>query len=295
MSSCSIVSIPGGGERAKAIAEEFAGNRVMMLTVSIDKTDVLEALRLGARRMSSRVSGHELVQALRAVINGERYFSAALGSNISDRRRQERGGKGRLVQGAEPLAKPRPLAGGPGHEQQKKWARASASATDRQAYLMTCSRSRRFAADGTVLLMKNIVRPAPGAAASICPATTRRPTIGLLTRRPEVLDLGLNRSDLILKIAGPSTVATCLAVNRRKIAVSNSDQIIRGTSSMVSYIKSDLEFTLEQIKIRRGTCCRSARCSAGRPRGCLRPSPWACVPSTAPTTTAVQPGEVGRR
>jgi two-component system, NarL family, nitrate/nitrite response regulator NarL len=78
------VSIPGGGVNAlKAIAANSPGTRVMMLTVSIDKTDVLEALRLGARAYVVKgVSGHELVQALHAVVNGERYLSPALGAML---------------------------------------------------------------------------------------------------------------------------------------------------------------------------------------------------------------------
>ena len=78
------VSIPGGGLNAlKAIAANSPGTRVMMLTVSVDKTDVLEALRLGARAYVVKgVSGRELVQALRAVVNGERYLSPALGAML---------------------------------------------------------------------------------------------------------------------------------------------------------------------------------------------------------------------
>jgi two-component system nitrate/nitrite response regulator NarL len=78
------VSIPGGGLNAlKAIAANSPGTRVMMLTVSIDKTDVLEALRLGARAYVVKgVSGRELAQALRAVVNGERYLSPALGAKL---------------------------------------------------------------------------------------------------------------------------------------------------------------------------------------------------------------------
>jgi two-component system nitrate/nitrite response regulator NarL len=78
------VSIPGGGVNAlKAIAANSPGTRVMMLTVSIDKTDVLEALRLGARAYVVKgVSGHERVQALHAVVNGERYLSPALGAML---------------------------------------------------------------------------------------------------------------------------------------------------------------------------------------------------------------------
>ena len=55
----------------------------MMLTVSVDKTDVLEALRLGARAYVVKgVSGRELLQALYAVINGERYLSPSLGAML---------------------------------------------------------------------------------------------------------------------------------------------------------------------------------------------------------------------
>ena len=81
------VSIPGGGLNAlKAITANSPGTRVMMLTVSIDKTDVLEALRLGARAYVVKgVSGRELVQVLRAVLNGERYLSPALGATLLTR------------------------------------------------------------------------------------------------------------------------------------------------------------------------------------------------------------------
>jgi two-component system, NarL family, nitrate/nitrite response regulator NarL len=78
------VSIPGGGLSAiKAIAAYSPETRVMMLTVSVDKTDVLEALRLGARAYVVKgVGGRELVQALRAVLQGERYLSPSLGAML---------------------------------------------------------------------------------------------------------------------------------------------------------------------------------------------------------------------
>ena len=78
------VSIPGGGLSAiRAIAASSPGTRAMMLTVSVDKTDVLEALRLGARAYVVKgVSGRELLQALYAVINGERYLSPSLGAML---------------------------------------------------------------------------------------------------------------------------------------------------------------------------------------------------------------------
>jgi two-component system nitrate/nitrite response regulator NarL len=78
------VSIPGGGLSAiKAIAANSPETRVMMLTVSLDKADVLEALRLGARGYVVKgVSGQDLVQALRVVFGGERYLSPSLGATL---------------------------------------------------------------------------------------------------------------------------------------------------------------------------------------------------------------------
>jgi DNA-binding NarL/FixJ family response regulator len=55
----------------------------MMLSVSVDKSDVLEALRLGARAYVVKgVSGRELIQALRIVVQGERYISPSLGAML---------------------------------------------------------------------------------------------------------------------------------------------------------------------------------------------------------------------
>jgi two-component system, NarL family, nitrate/nitrite response regulator NarL len=78
------VSIPGGGLSAiRQITAHCPASRVMMLTVSVDKTDVLEALRLGARAYVVKgVSGRELVQALRVVMQGERYISPSLGAML---------------------------------------------------------------------------------------------------------------------------------------------------------------------------------------------------------------------
>lgn len=78
------VSIPGGGVNAiREISTRCPASRVMMLTVSVDKTDVLEALRLGARAYVVKgVSGRELVQALRVVMQGERYISPSLGAML---------------------------------------------------------------------------------------------------------------------------------------------------------------------------------------------------------------------
>jgi DNA-binding NarL/FixJ family response regulator len=78
------VSIPGGGLTAmREVATHCPALRVMMLTVSVDKSDVLESLRLGARAYVVKgVSGRDLVQALRVVMKGERYISPSLGATI---------------------------------------------------------------------------------------------------------------------------------------------------------------------------------------------------------------------
>jgi DNA-binding NarL/FixJ family response regulator len=78
------VSIPGGGLGAiQEIAAHCPASRVMMLSVSVDKSDVLEALRLGARAYVVKgVSGRELIQALRIVAQGERYISPSLGAML---------------------------------------------------------------------------------------------------------------------------------------------------------------------------------------------------------------------
>jgi len=78
------VSIPGGGLGAiREIATHCPASRVMMLSVSVDKSDVLEALRLGARAYVVKgVSGRELIQALRIVVQGERYISPSLGAML---------------------------------------------------------------------------------------------------------------------------------------------------------------------------------------------------------------------
>ena len=78
------VSIPGGGLSAiREVATHCPASRVMMLTVSVDKSDVLESLRLGARAYVVKgVSGRDLVQALRVVMQGERYISPSLGAML---------------------------------------------------------------------------------------------------------------------------------------------------------------------------------------------------------------------
>lgn len=78
------VSIPGGGLNAlESVMAEYPELKVMMLTVSVDKPDVLKALRLGARGYVLKgVGGQELVQALRVVQRGDRYLSPSLGASL---------------------------------------------------------------------------------------------------------------------------------------------------------------------------------------------------------------------
>jgi len=78
------VSIPGGGLNAlEAVIEASPETMVMILTVSVDKPDVLKALRLGARGYVVKgVGGQELAQALRVVHRGDRYLSPSLGASL---------------------------------------------------------------------------------------------------------------------------------------------------------------------------------------------------------------------
>jgi two-component system, NarL family, nitrate/nitrite response regulator NarL len=78
------ISIPGGGLNAlQTIMEQSPKTKVLMLTVSADESDVLNALRLGAKGYVLKgVSGPELVQALRAVYLDGQYISPSLGAKL---------------------------------------------------------------------------------------------------------------------------------------------------------------------------------------------------------------------
>jgi two-component system, NarL family, nitrate/nitrite response regulator NarL len=78
------ISIPGGGLNAlQTIMEQSPKTKVLMLTVSADESDVLNALRLGAKGYVLKgVSGPELVQALRAVYLEGQYISPSLGAKL---------------------------------------------------------------------------------------------------------------------------------------------------------------------------------------------------------------------
>lgn len=78
------ISIPGGGLNAlQTIMDNNPKVKVLMLTVSTDETDVLSALRMGAKGYVLKgVSGPELIQALRSVYLDGQYISPSLGAKL---------------------------------------------------------------------------------------------------------------------------------------------------------------------------------------------------------------------
>ncbi len=78
------VSIPGGGIAAlQAIAKLGKSSKVLMLTVSDDEADVMNALNFGAQGYVLKgISGPELIQALRAVFIDGHYLSPSLGAKM---------------------------------------------------------------------------------------------------------------------------------------------------------------------------------------------------------------------
>ena len=78
------ITMPGGGlTAAGAIAETCPVTKIVMLTVSEDEDDVLEAFRLGARAYILKgVSSGELVSILRSVADGDVYVTPALASRV---------------------------------------------------------------------------------------------------------------------------------------------------------------------------------------------------------------------
>jgi DNA-binding NarL/FixJ family response regulator len=78
------VSMPGGGlNAAREIASAQPSVKVVMLTVSSDETDVLDALKAGARGyLLKGVTAQELVRVLRDVWAGEVYVTPTLASQI---------------------------------------------------------------------------------------------------------------------------------------------------------------------------------------------------------------------
>jgi two-component system, NarL family, nitrate/nitrite response regulator NarL len=78
------ISIPGGGLNAlQTVMDNNPKVKVLMLTVSADETDVLSALRIGAKGYVLKgVSGPELIQALRSVYLDGQYISPSLGAKL---------------------------------------------------------------------------------------------------------------------------------------------------------------------------------------------------------------------
>jgi two-component system, NarL family, nitrate/nitrite response regulator NarL len=78
------VSIPGGGIPAlQSIVKLGKNSKVLMLTVSDDEDDVMNALNFGAQGYVLKgISGPELIQALRAVYIDGHYLSPSLGAKM---------------------------------------------------------------------------------------------------------------------------------------------------------------------------------------------------------------------
>ena len=78
------ITMPGTGLRAAAnIAVKCPVTKVVMLTVSEDEEDVLEAFRVGARAYVLKgVSSDELIGIVRSVYGGEVYVTPALASQV---------------------------------------------------------------------------------------------------------------------------------------------------------------------------------------------------------------------
>ena len=78
------VSMPGGGiNAARTIAAACPIVKIVMLTVSEDEDDVLEALKVGARGYVLKgVSGSELVRIVRSVHAGEPYVTPSLAASL---------------------------------------------------------------------------------------------------------------------------------------------------------------------------------------------------------------------
>lgn len=78
------ITMPGTGLKAAAeISAKCPVTKVVMLTVSEDEEDVLEAFRVGARAYILKgVSGDDLTKILESVQSGEVYVTPALASQV---------------------------------------------------------------------------------------------------------------------------------------------------------------------------------------------------------------------
>jgi DNA-binding NarL/FixJ family response regulator len=78
------LSMPGGGlAAARAIAEHAPETRIVVLTVSEDDDDIMEALKAGAKGYVLKgVGAAALVDIVESVANGESYVSPSLAARI---------------------------------------------------------------------------------------------------------------------------------------------------------------------------------------------------------------------
>ncbi len=78
------IAMPGGGlNAAKDIAIRCPVVKVVMLTVSEDEDDVLEAFKAGAKAYTLKgVSGSELIGIIKAVYAGQVYVTPELAANV---------------------------------------------------------------------------------------------------------------------------------------------------------------------------------------------------------------------
>jgi two-component system nitrate/nitrite response regulator NarL len=78
------VCLPGGGvEAAASIAQTCPNVRIVMLTASENEQDVASALQAGARGYILKgSSGHELIETLRAIAEGNSYVAPNLAARL---------------------------------------------------------------------------------------------------------------------------------------------------------------------------------------------------------------------
>jgi DNA-binding NarL/FixJ family response regulator len=86
------ISMPGGGIKAvREIASDCPVVKLVMLTVSEDEDDVVNALQAGARGYILKgVSGPELIRIVRSVAEGESYLTPSLAVKVLTDLRQDR-------------------------------------------------------------------------------------------------------------------------------------------------------------------------------------------------------------
>jgi len=81
------LDMPGSGlNAASQIARTVPVTRIVILTVSEEDDNLLQALKVGARAYVLKIaSGRDLVRILRGVYGGKKYFPPALGTSLLPR------------------------------------------------------------------------------------------------------------------------------------------------------------------------------------------------------------------